>query len=62
MFGASLELGAWCLVLSSRSHPVEDLAEQPAEAARRSAIGLHRLRVLDQADGGRKLRVLESTR
>ena len=36
----------------SRSHPVKYLSKNPAEAARRPAVDLHGLRVLNQADRG----------
>src|SRR5687767_7572080 len=44
------------------AHSVKNLAEQTAESADRPAIGLHGLRVLNQANGRRELRVLESAR
>jgi hypothetical protein len=44
------------------SHSLEKSPEEPAEAAPRLPIALHRLRVLDQANGGRELGIFKRAR
>jgi hypothetical protein len=58
--GASLVLGVWGLVLFlGSSHSAKESSEDAADAAARLPIGLHSLRIFDQANRRRELRIFK---